>query len=79
MLSGSGLVRCEDGADQDYKDAKRMDIDVQAGSWSVVGGHDCPARRIIKAPGAELSSWLEEIIIITVGSIGCSVFSLCQK
>ena len=75
MLSASGLVRCEDGADQDYKDTKRMDIDVQAGSWSVAGGHDCQAGRIIKAPDAELSCWKEEIITIIIGSIGCSVFS----
>lgn len=70
----------EDGAGLDYKNAKRMAIDVQGGSWGTFGRHDRQVGGVIKAPSIDrVEGGSLNGVIITVGSIGCSVFSRCQE
>ena len=53
MLSGSGLVGSEDGGvDLDFKNAKKVVADVQAGSWSAAGRAGLQAGRVIKSSSA---------------------------
>jgi hypothetical protein len=77
VFSESGLVGCEDGVDPDFKNAKRMVTNVQEGSWSAAGRPSRQAGRVIKASSADqVKGGNHNGFIITVESIGCSVFSL---
>jgi len=59
---------------------ERMAIVVQEGSWRAAGRPDRQAGRVIKASGADgAEEGSHNGVIVTVGSIGCSVFSRCQE
>lgn len=80
MFSGCGLAGDEDGADLNYKNAKRMVSAVQEGSWRAAGRPDRQAGRVIKASSTDrVKGGSHNGVIVTIGSIGYSIFSRCQE
>ena len=74
------MARYKDGADQDHKDAKRLAFNIQAGGWSVAGEQNRQDGRIVKAPDTDgVEGGDGNGYIITIGSIGVSVFNRCQE
>jgi hypothetical protein len=81
LFSESGLARNEeDGVVQNYKDVKRVAFNVQAGGCGGTGRTDCQDGRIVKAPNTDrVDGGDNNGYIITIGSIGVSVFNKCQE
>jgi len=81
MFPGSLLVRYEDGAQLNCKNAKEVAADVQAGNWWTDGRSYQRVGGAVKTTGPDRVEGGNNEIIITVGSIGCSVLGRhrCQE
>ena len=80
MFPGSLLVRYEDGAQPNCKNAKEVAADVQAGNWWTAGRSYQQVGGAVKTTGPDRVEGGNNNEI-AVGSIGCSVLSRhrCQE
>jgi len=80
VFSGDGMDWDEDGADSNHKNARRMVIAVQEGSWRADRGFDCQLGGVIQVPGANrVERGSLNGVYIKFGSFGFPALSRCQE